>query len=197
MSPTLVANNTVRGPANVWVGVFGVTEPAQTNSALIADPSTGWTSIGLTTGGVTWDDDQTVSDTEADQVIDSIGGRVTKRKTMVTFNMEEPTLARLAIALNNFGTVSTPGSGISVYDPGQFNAGNIPSYTAILVDGWAPQIAGGGAARRRAIFRKVLNTGSKVEAVYDPTKDGQWAFSGQCYFVSNSISPYVVMDQTA
>lgn len=197
MSPTLVANNTVRGPANVWVGTFGVTEPAQSNAALIADPSTGWTSIGLTTGGVTWDDDQTVSGTRADQVLDEIGARITARKTMVTFSMEEPTLARLAIVLNNFGTVSSPGSGISVYDPGQFNAGNIPSYTAILVDGWGPQISGGGAARRRAIFRKVLNTASKVEAVYDPTKDGVWAFSGQCYFVSTSISPYVVMDQTA
>lgn len=196
MSPTLVANNTTRGPANIWVGSFGVTEPAQTNAALISDPGAGWTSIGLTTGGVTWDDDQTVSDTEADQVIDSIGGRVTKRKTMVTFNMLEPTLARLAIALNNFGTV-TVGTGINVYDPGQFNAGSIPVYTAILVDGWAPQIAGGGAARRRAIFRKVLNTNAKVQAVSDPTKDGEWAFSGQCYFVSTSISPYVVMDQTS
>jgi len=197
MTATLVANNTVRGPAYIWVGAFGVTEPAQTNSALIADPGAGWTSIGLTEGGVSWDDDQTVSGTRADQVVDEIGGRVTARKTMVTFNMLEPTLARLAIALNNFGTVTTPASGISVYDPGQYTAGSIPAYSAILVDGWAPQIAGGGAARRRAIFRKVLNTNSKVEAVSDPTKDGVWAFSGQCYFVSTSISPYVVMDQTA
>lgn len=196
MSPTLVANNTVRGPANIWVGAFGVTEPAQSNAALIADPGAGWTSVGLTEGGVTWDDEQTVSGTRADQVIDEIGGRITARKTMVTFNLLEPTLARLLIALNNFGTVTT-GTGITTYDPGQFTAGSIPAYTAILVDGWAPQLSGGGAARRRAIFRKVLNTNAKVEAVYDPTKDGVWAFSGQCYFVSSSISPYIVMDQTA
>lgn len=196
MSPTLVANNTVRGPANIWAGIFGVAEPADTNAALIADPGAGWTSIGLTEGGVTWDDDQTVSGTRADQVIDEIGARVTARKTMVTFNLLEPTLARLQIALNNFGTL-TVGSGITTYDPGQYTAGSIPTYSAILVDGWAPQISGGGAARRRAIFRKVLNTNAKVEAVNDPTKDGVWAFSGQCYFVSSSISPYIVMDQTS
>lgn len=197
MSPTLVANNAVKGPANIWVGTFGVTEPASTNSALIADPGAGWTSIGLTEGGVSWEDDQTVSGTRADQVLDEIGARVTARKTMVTFNLLEPTLARLAIALNNFGSVTTPASGINVYDPGQPNAGSIPVYSAILVDGWAPQISGGGAARRRAIFRKVLNTNAKVEHVYDPTKDTVLAFSCQCYFVSSTISPYVVMDQTS
>lgn len=196
MSPTLVANNVVRGPANIWVGVLGVTEPAASNAALIADPGAGWTSIGLTEGGVTWDDEQTVSGTRADQVLDEIGARVTARKTMVTFNLLEPTLARLQIALNNMGTL-TVGSGITTYDPGQANAGTPASYSAILVDGWAPQLTGGGAARRRAIFRKVLNTNAKVEAVYDPTKDGVWAFSGQCYFVSTSISPYIVMDQTS
>jgi len=197
MSPTLVANNTVRGPANIWIGAFGVTEPAQTNSALIADPGAGWTSVGLMQDGVTWEDDQTVSGTRADQVIDEIGARVTARKTMVTFNLLEPTLARLAIALNNFGTVTSPASGISVYDPGQFTAGSIPSYSAILVDGWAPQLAGGGAARRRAIFRKCMNTSAKVSMVADPTKDAVWALSLQCYFVSSSISPYIVMDQTS
>jgi hypothetical protein len=193
---TIVANNTVRGPANVWYGAFGVTEPASTNSALIADPSTGWTFIGATEGGVSWDDEQTVSGTRADQVVDEIGARITARKVVVTFNMLEPTLARLVVALNNFGT-TTPGTGITTYDPGQMTAGSIPTYSAILVDGWAPQISGGGAAKRRAIFRKVMNTNAKVEAVYDPTKDGVWAFAGQCYYVSSTVSPYVVMDQTA
>jgi len=189
--------NYVRGPARIWRGAFGVTEPAQTNSALIADPGAGWTFVGATEGGASWEDDQTVSGTRADQVIDEIGARVTARKTMLTASLLEATLANLALALNNFGTTTQPASGISVYDPGQFTAGDIPAYSAILIDGWAPQISGGGKARRRVIFRKVLNTSAKISQDYDPTKDALLAVTMQCYYVSSSISPYVVMDQTS
>lgn len=191
------ALNTVRGPARIWAGVLGATEPAQTNAALIADPATGWTFVGATQGGASWEDDQTVTGTRADQVIDEIGGRVTARKTMATFSLLEETLANLALLLNRFGTTTQPASGISVYDPGQFTAGDIPTYSAILIDGWAPQVAGGGKARRRVIFRKVLNTSSKVTQEYDPTKDALLAASFQCYYVTSTISPYIVMDQTS
>lgn len=188
--------NTIKGEAYVWVGAFGVTEPAQTNAALVADPGAGWTFIGATQGGVSWDDTDTISDTTADQVIDPIGGRVTARKTTLMFNLLEPTLARLAIALNSFGAVTTPASGVSLFDPGQPTAGSIPSYSAYLIDGWAPQISGGGRARRRGIFRKVLNQ-PKITAASDPTKDQVLAISAQCYFVSNSLSPYIILDQTS
>lgn len=188
--------NAVRGPARIWVGAFGVTEPAQTNAALIADPGTGWTFVGATQGGATWEDDQTVDDTVADQVIDPIGGRVVKRKVQATFSMLEATLANLAWALNKFGT-TTVGTGITTYDPGQYTAGDIPAYAAVLIDGQAPQITGGGKARRRVIFRKVMNTSAKVSQDYDPTKDTLIPVTAQCYYVSSSISPYVVMDQTS
>lgn len=188
--------NSVRGPANVWVASFGATEPAQTNAALIADPSSPWTFIGTTQGGVSWADQQTVEETDADQLVDSIGGHVTKRKTIMTFNMLEVTVANLAVALNNFGTVNV-GTGITVYDPGSYDGGSIPTYSAILVDGQAPQVPGGGKARRRTVFRKVMNTGAKVEQVDDSTKDKVFAFSGECFWVSTSLRPWIMMDQTA
>lgn len=196
MTGTINPLNYIKGEAYVWVGTLGAAEPAQTNAALVADPGAGWTFIGATQGGVSWDDSDTISDTIADQVIDPIGGRVTARKTTLTFNLLEPTLARLAIALNNYGSVTTPASGISVFDPGQPTAGSIPSYNAYLIDGQAPQVPGGGKARRRAIFRKVLNA-PKVTTAADPTKDTVLAISASCYYVSSSISPYIVMDQTA
>lgn len=189
--------NYVRGEARIWVAQFGATEPAATNAALVADPDSGvWTPVGATQGGCSWDDEQTVTDTEADQVPIAIGGRITKRKITVTFSMLEPTLANLIVALNRFGT-TTVGTGITTFSPGQMTAGSIPSYSAILVDGWAPQLAGGGAARRRAIFRKVLNTSAKVGQEYDPGKDALIPVTASCYYVSSSIDPYVVMDQTA
>lgn len=188
--------NYVRGPARIWVGAFGATEPAQTNAALEADPGDGWRFTGATQKGVTWEDDQTVTGTRADQVVDEIGGRVTARKTLVTLSMLEETLDNLDLALNHFGTI-TPGDGITVYEPGQMTAGDIPEYSAILVDGWAPQLPGGGAARRRAIFRKVMNTSGKVAQAYDPDNDALLACTFQCYYVSASIRPWVAMDQTS
>lgn len=189
--------NYIEGEARLWVGAFGVTEPNQTLSALEADPGAGWTFLGATQGGVSWEDDQTVTGARADQVIDEIGGRVTARKTMVTFSLMEGTLANLAVGLNGFGSVSSPAEGVSVYDPGQMTAGDIPAYSAILVDGWAPQVSGGGKARRRGIFRKLLNTGAKVGQQYDPTKQSLIPVSFQCYYVGPNLSPYVILDQTA
>lgn len=188
--------NTVRGPANIWVAALGTTEPAQTNAALIQDPGAGWSFMGATQGGCTWEDDQTVTGTRVDQAIDEIGGNVTARKIMVTFSVAEATLANLYLALNRFGSL-TVGTGINVYTPGQPSGGSIPGYSAILVDGFAPQLTGGGGARRRAIFRKLLNTSGKVGMDNDPTKNGLVAFAMQGYMVSPTIDPYVTMDQTA
>lgn len=187
--------NSVKGPAGVWFAAFGATEPAQTNAALIQDPSTPWLFLGATKGGVTWQDTDTYTDTQADQVPDAIGARLEKRVTTVKFNALEPTTAALVLALNSMGTL-TVGTGITVYDPGQPNAGAIPQYCAILVDGQAPQLPGGGRARKRTIFRKVLNK-PDLSVVASPTDDQVFAFSLQTFFVSSSISPWITMDQTA
>lgn len=196
MVATINPLNAIKGPANIWVATSGTTEPAQTNAATIADPGAGWTFVGATQAGCTWEDDQKIDDTVADQVIDNIGGRVTDRTITVTLSLLELTPANLQLALNRMGTI-TVNAGLTVYSPGQPNAGSIPQYSAILVDGWAPQISGGGAARRRAIFRKVMNKGGKVPMTYDPTKDAVVPVTFTCYFVSPTIDPYVWMDQTA
>lgn len=195
MTATINPSNKIMGPFNVWTGAFGVTEPAQTNAALIADPGSGWTFAGGSEGGITWEIDQTITDLTMDQVIDPVGGRVTGRSGVVNFNAAEPTLALLAIALDSVGT-TTVGTGITTYDPGQPNSATPLSYTAILLDGWAPLLSSGASARRRVIFRKVLNQ-PKIASVGDPTKAVVWALSTKMYYVSSSISPYIVMDQTA
>lgn len=190
-------NNSVRGPAKIYVATYPATEPAQTSAALGQDPDSSiWTFVGSTQGGATWSDAQTVDETYADQVPVAIGGHVTKNVTTVTFNMLEPTVDNMAFALNNFGTI-TVGDGITVYDPGAYDAGDIPEYAAILLDGVAPQKPGGGRARRRVIFRKVMNNNAKVEQVDTTDKDKVLAYTGQCFWVSDSLRPWVMMDQTA
>jgi hypothetical protein len=195
MTASINPNNVIEGPANVWVGAFGVTEPAQTNAAIIMDPGAGWTFIGATQGGVTWEVDHTITTVTADQAIDDITARATARNIMLNFSALEPTLATLQISLNNFGTISV-GTGITVYDPGQPTAATPLTWNAFLIDGWAPLLSGGGAARRRGIFRKVSNQ-PKVAQLADPAKQSLWAVSAKCFRVSDTISPYIVMDQTA
>lgn len=195
MTATVNANNRIMGPINVWTGAFGVTEPAQTNAALIADPGAGWTFQGGSDGGISWEIDQTITDLTFDQVIDPVGGRITGRSGTVSFNAGEPTVGLLAVALNNIGT-TTVGSGITTFDPGQPNAATPLTYTAVLLDGWAPLLSSGAAARRRVIFRKMLNQ-PKVVSNGDPTKPVVWTLNTKMYYVSSSISPYIVMDQTA
>jgi hypothetical protein len=195
MTATTNSNNAIMGPLNLWYGVFGATEPAQTNAALIADPGAGWTFGGGTKGGIDWEIDYTYQDITFDQQIDPVSARVIGRNGLVTFNAAEPTLAMLQLAMDNLGTI-TVGSGISIYNPGQPNSGTPLTFAAILLDGWAPLLGSGAAARRRAIFRKMLNQ-SKLVTSGDPTKQQSWTLPLKMYGVSPSIDPYVVMDQTA
>ncbi len=195
MVATPNAFNAIQGPLNLWYGAFGVTEPAQTNAALLADPSTGWTFGGGTQGGTTWEIDHTITDITFDQLIDPVDGRVTARSGMVTFNAAEQTLGLLAMALNGIGTL-TVGTGINVYTPGQPNSATPLTFNAILLDGWAPRLTSGAAARRRVIFRKMLNQ-PKMVSGGDGTKPGVWAIQTKMYWVSTSIDPWVGMDQTA
>jgi hypothetical protein len=195
MTAAINPNNAIMGPFNAWAGAFGVTEPAQTNAALIADPGAGWTFQGGSQGGISWEIDHTITDLSMDQVIDPVGGRVTGRSGVVVFNAAEPTLALMAIALNNIGT-TTVGTGITTYTAGQPNAATPLTYNAILLDGWAPLLSSGAAARRRVIFRKILNQPKMVNNG-DPTKQLVWGLSCKMYYVSNSIDPWISMDQTA
>lgn len=195
MTATVNGFNAIQGPINLWYGAFGVTEPAQSNAALIADPGAGWTFGGGTKGGISWEIDHTLTDIVFDQLIDPVDSRITGRSGMVTFNAAEPTLAMLALALNNVGTTNV-GTGITTYSPGQPNAATPLTFSAILLDGWAPRLSGGAAARRRAIFRKVLNQ-PKLVTDGDPSKNVVWALSLKMYYVSNSIDPWIGMDQTA
>lgn len=195
MTMAVNPNNAIEGPISFWYGAFGVTEPAQTNAALIADPGAGWTAGGGSNGGITWEIDHTLTDITFDQVIDPVDARITGRSGMVTFNAAEPTLAVLAVALNNVGT-TTVNAGISIYDPGQPNSATALTFNAVLLDGWAPKLNTGAAARRRTIFRKCLNQ-PKMINIGQPGKNVVWALQVKMYYVSNAISPWIQMDQTA
>lgn len=181
--------NLVEGPGKLYTGAFGATEPA--DSAVNSAPAaSAWTDVGGTMGGLTVTVEQTYTELEVDQLVDSPGRRLTKRETTVTTSMAEPTLANLALVLNG-GTTAT-GAGYASFDPLITNSATQPNYIALICDGWAP----GGAFNRRAVVRKCLST-AKVEFLYAKDKQNVFAVTWNAHYVSSVITPFRWIDQTS
>ena len=189
----VTAINLVAGPATVYGGAFGATEPAA-SAVGTAPASATWTDFGGTDGGVKINIDLDYFVLEVDQITDRVGSRLQKREVTVETNLAEVTLTNLKTAING-GTITSTASNSS-FDPLNDSSATQPNYTALIVDGWAPLGTAGASAsaRRRFIIRKVLNTDA-VGTEYK--KDGQTfipvKFTG--HYVSGSIAPFAVHDQ--
>lgn len=188
----VTALNLTAGPGVLYTGAFGATEPA--DSAVNTSPSAStWTDAGGTNDGVKVNITQDYFALDVDQVVDVPGRRLSKRDVQVETNLAETTLANLSLALNG-GTV-TASAAFSTYDPANDNAATQPTYKALLFDGWAPGASAGGW-NRRVVVRKVLSL-EGTEPEYK--KDGQTVFkiTFGAHYVSSSIRPFRVVDQTA
>lgn len=175
---SVTSTNLIQGPATLYVGAFGVEEPATVDTA----PGAGWTDVGGTKDGVELIVAKSYAVLTVDQIVDEVGRTVTERKVSVKTVLAEATLGNLARVLNETaptGGVFTPDSGLDAFSP---------AYQAILLDGIAP-----GGLRRRVIVRKVLSIDS-VGTAYK--KDGMTVlpvtFAG--HWVSPSITPFLVSD---
>jgi hypothetical protein len=186
---SVTATNLVEGPATLYKGAFGATEPADT-AVNTTPPSSSWTDLGGTNDGVKLSIDQTYTELEVDQIVDRVGSRLTKRDFMVETTLAEPTLANLSIALN--GGTSASGSGYASFEPSFASSATQPTYIAILFDGWAP----GGAYTRRAIVRKALSVDA-TEMEYTKDKMTVYSVKFAGHYVSSSIAPIHVADQTS
>lgn len=182
-------SNLVQGPAYLYQGAFGATEP--TDAAVNSTPqASAWTHVGITVGGAELAINQEYKELEADQIVDVPGRRLVKRDMSVKTQLGELTLDNMAAALND-GVVGPSGSGYSgTYDPADVSAATQPTYRAIIVDGFAPGDAG---KRRRVILRKVLSTDNLTVAYQ---KDGQSVFNvtWSNHYVSDAIKPFHVVD---
>lgn len=187
-------NQLIMGPATIYVGAFGATEPTDAN-VNTTPAASAWTDVGGTDGGAVFSVDPKFTNFQVDQIVDTPGARLTSRDIMVTTVMSEVTLANLATALNS--TVGATGANYATFEPnyGQF-ASQVP-YFAVLLDGWAPSATNVNANfRRRVILRKVLQTG-KVEPAYAKDKQSGLSVQFQAYYVSSSIAPFHIVDQTS
>jgi hypothetical protein len=192
-------NNICQGPAVIYWNAFGATEPPDTNAAITQPPyvtgSSAYTDLGGTTGGVTVQVSQTYGQIKVDQLVDPIGARMTGRMIQVTFGLLEATLQNLYLVMNQVANLN-PLTGVTTLDPTTPSSATQPIYISLVVDGWAPTLAVGTAARRRIIIRKVLNE-VKASAKYDMTNQVTWDCTFTAFYVSGSIPPFHIQDQTA
>lgn len=181
--------NLVMGPGELYIAAFGATEPADT--AVGDPPSSAWTDLGGTVGGITTNLAQDFAVLAADQIVDRAGSRLTSREIAIQTQMAEPTLENLVYAING-GTLTT-GAGYKSYVPAFTISSTQPTYRALMLDGWAP---GTTQLRRRFILRKILSTAA-VGIAY--SKDGQTVFpvTFTGHYVDASTAPWKVIDDTA
>lgn len=186
------------GPARLYVATFGATEPLDssvTPNGTTTPPGSPWTDVGGTDGGVTWEADTTYTSLTVDQVPMDVGARLTEVKITVTAKLAEITQANMQVAFNQLATTSS-GSGYQTLDLLPASSGTQPTYAALLIDGWAPLTSGGASALRRVIVRKVLSQ-AKASLVADKKTQQSLELSFQAYWVSSSLAPLHVVDQTA
>ncbi|MGW3421288.1 phage tail tube protein [Streptomyces phaeochromogenes] len=178
----------VMGPATLYIGAFGATEPL--DSAYASAPASGaWTNLGYTTEGAELNIEQDYKELVADQVPDKMGARLEGRSFKVKVSLAEPSLENLAVVLND-GIVAS-GSGYHTYEPAFMTSATQPTYRALLIDGWA---SGGG--RMRLIVRKVLST-DNVKFKY--SREDQTAFEVEFegFYVDDSTAPWHVVAEDA
>jgi hypothetical protein len=185
------------GPATVYTGQFGSTEPAY--SALTSPPNSAvWTDVGGTADGssVLLEIEHSLTNINVEQLIDPVGARVTKRVVQVTVALEEATLANLNLAMNQLSTIS-PGAGYTVLDPLTAITSFQPTYMAILIDGWAPTTGTSEVeCKRRMVIRKCLSS-SKADLEYEKTKPVLFNTTWTGFYVSSSIAVFEIIDQTS
>lgn len=178
----VTATNLIQGPAVMYTGIFGVTEPATIATA----PGAGWVDVGGTQDGVSYSDATTLAKLMVDQIAMAAGATASERVVQIKTNLAEATLANLALATNN----AAPAANVLTLDNGtvtQF----VKPYQAILIDGLAP-----GGFRRRIIARRVLSMDA-VEMAYK--KDGQTLIpvTFEVFWVSSSVAPVIITDATS
>src|ERR1700735_1422572 len=190
------AFNIVMGPATLYFGAFGATEPA--DSAVASPPSGAvWTDFGGPSDGTALglEVERTYTDLMVDQLIDSVGARLTKRLLQVSATLEEATMQNMLAAQNQLGTIGS-GSGFATFDPITAQSSTQPTYTSLIIDGWAPTLNTGAAARRGIIVRKCLSA-TKLAMSFEKAKPSLFTTVWTGYYVSSTVTPYHVVDQTS
>lgn len=190
----VTATNVLMGPGQLYYANFGTTFPADSAATVAAGPPANFIDVGGTKNGLNLMIDQTIQDLEVDQIPDPVGGRMTKRKVQLQTELAETTLNNLGVVLNGLLTISVQASYTTADLQTPVSAFQ-PTYVSLIFDGWAPTLATGAPARRRANAYKVLNQ-AKIQEKYDTKNQRTFAVTFNVYYVSPTQTPVHWVDQT-
>jgi hypothetical protein len=186
MPATVKVMNLLQGPAVLYFGAFGATEPA----TLAEEPSSEfWTFAGGTTDGLNLKISTEYSPLVVDQLLENAGATATERIATAATNLAEVTLENFARLLNEQAPVTTAGE--KVFEPTTGFAAFEPIYNALLWDGRAP-----GGGRRRCILRRTLAT-SGIDTSQKKDEQQVLPAEWEAYGVSNLVKPWRIIDAAA
>lgn len=191
--------NLVMGPARLYIYKLSFDPALAYEPALIdlnaAPAASAWYDTGLTLGGTNVSIQPTWTPLTADQLVDKLGARLTDRDIKATANFAEMTRTNLSYAWNM--TAGATGANYAVSDLNAGQTANRAPYRTLLIDGLGPDTASGSASfKRRVILRKALPSGNTA---LDWGKASQQVLAAefQAFFVSETVSPIRVIDETA
>jgi hypothetical protein len=187
------ATNLIAGPATLWTGAFGATEPADT--AVATDITAPFTDVGGTDDGVTLTVSREFFKLRMDQTVDAPGRRMTERDITIATNFAEGTLANFAMAMGQASstvtTGGTAGTAFAAMDVVGDDAGAEPTYLSVILRGRAPN------GKARSVFaRKCLST-EEVEMAYKKDDQTLIPVTFALHWVSPSVRPMRIVDSTA
>jgi len=190
--------NLVMGPARIYWAPAGTAEPADASVAddgWLVPPPSPWCDLGGTNGGINLEIDTTYTAKVVDQILMDAGATLTDLKMSVTAPLAEITDQNLAISLNNI-VEQGAGEGYVTLEVMDGSYATQTQYSALIVDGWGPELASGAPALRRAIVRKVLSQ-AKVSLANDRKTQQKIDTTWQTYFVGEGIKPIRFVTATA
>jgi hypothetical protein len=190
------AGNLLVSNAKIWVAPYGSTLPAETETALLANPSAPFASPGFTNGGVTWNQEYDFTEYRADQVKIALGAANTDYTITVEMTLAEITLANLAYVLAD-GTVDATldTNKITKFTPAAMNDFQMP-YMTLILDTDAPSGLQGVNKRRRIVFKRCLPT-SGSELAYGREDQQGLPVTWTVYGIDETTAPYYILEQTA
>jgi len=191
----VTVTNLIQGPATLYKGTQYTGSydqaPEPGDTSINTTPSgTAWSDLGGTQDGVNLEIAREYAELEVDQLVDVPERRLTKREFSIATNLAEATIENLALTLNEATATVTTGSGFKTFVPTTTTSATQPTYVPILLDGYAPS-----QNRRRVIGRRMLSI-DPVSTTY--RKDGQtmWNARWAGHYVSSTLAPFKVIDQT-
>lgn len=188
MANVITVSNLTMGPGDLFQGLFAAVEPLDV-SVNIAPAASAWTGLGGTDGGVKLTISQTYDELSVDQIVEVVGRRKTKRELTLDTVLAEPTMENLILSLNE--TPAVTGSNYKMMEPTNDNSASQPNYYAMIFDGYAP-----AGFRRRVIGRRMLSVNNLA---FEYGKKNQTGYTVQfaAHYVSTSVKPFKVVDQTS